>query len=90
VVLGGTSEIALAIVHELQDRDPREVALVGRDHDALARVAEDLRGAGCPRVLVFDLDARDLGPRPGSTPSHRVSATRCTSRASGSWWCAPA
>jgi decaprenylphospho-beta-D-erythro-pentofuranosid-2-ulose 2-reductase len=60
VVLGGTSEIALAIVHELQDRDPREVALVGRDRDALARVAEDLRGAGCPRVLVFELDARDL------------------------------
>jgi decaprenylphospho-beta-D-erythro-pentofuranosid-2-ulose 2-reductase len=60
VVLGGTSEIALAIVHELNNRDPREVALVGRDPDALARVAEDLSGAGCPRVLVFDLDARDL------------------------------
>lgn len=60
VVLGGTSEIALAIVHELQSRSPREVALVGRDPDALARVAEDLTGAGCPLALTFELDARDL------------------------------
>ncbi len=60
VVLGGTSEIALAIVRELHSRDPREVALVGRDPGALARVAEDLTGAGCPRALTFELDARDL------------------------------
>jgi decaprenylphospho-beta-D-erythro-pentofuranosid-2-ulose 2-reductase len=60
VVLGGTSEIALAIVRELQGRAPREVALVGRDPDALARVAEDLTGAGCERALTFELDAQDL------------------------------
>ena len=60
VVLGGTSEIALAIVRELQGRAPREVALLGRDPDALARAAEDLTGAGCPRALTFELDARDL------------------------------
>ncbi len=60
VVLGGTSEIALAIVGELQGRAPREVALVGRDHDALARAAEDLTAAGCPRVLTFELDALDV------------------------------
>jgi decaprenylphospho-beta-D-erythro-pentofuranosid-2-ulose 2-reductase len=60
VVLGGTSEIALAIVRELHSRDPREVALLGRDLDALGRVAEGLLNAGCPRALTFELDARDL------------------------------
>jgi decaprenylphospho-beta-D-erythro-pentofuranosid-2-ulose 2-reductase len=60
LVLGGTSEIALAIVRELQERAPREVALVGRDPDALARVAEDLTGAGCERALTFELDALNL------------------------------
>ena len=59
-VLGGTSEIALAIVRELQRRSPREVALVGRDPAALARAAEELAAAGCSRVLSFTLDARDL------------------------------
>jgi decaprenylphospho-beta-D-erythro-pentofuranosid-2-ulose 2-reductase len=60
VVLGGTAEIAVAIVRELQGRAPREVALVGRDPDALARKAEDLTGAGCTTVLTFELDAIDL------------------------------
>jgi decaprenylphospho-beta-D-erythro-pentofuranosid-2-ulose 2-reductase len=57
IVLGGTSEIALAIVRELQTRAPREVALVGRDRGALARVIEDLRAAGCPRAIALELDA---------------------------------
>ena len=56
-MLGGTSEIALAIVRELQTRAPREVALVGRDPGALARVVEDLRAAGCPRAIALELDA---------------------------------
>jgi decaprenylphospho-beta-D-erythro-pentofuranosid-2-ulose 2-reductase len=60
VVLGGTSDIAAAIVRELQGRAPREVALLGRDPDALARAAEDLTGAGCPTVLTFEFDALDL------------------------------
>jgi len=60
VVLGGTSEIALAIVRELQGRAPREVALVGRDLEALRRAAEDLAGAGGPPTPIFELDARDL------------------------------
>ncbi|MFI5008709.1 MAG: SDR family NAD(P)-dependent oxidoreductase [Solirubrobacterales bacterium] len=59
-VLGGTSEIALAIVRELQRRSPREVALVGRDSSALVRATEELTAAGCPRVLSFTLDARDI------------------------------
>jgi len=59
LVLGGTSEIALAIVRELQRRAPREVALVGRDAGALALAAEDLRAAGCPRTIQLELDARE-------------------------------
>jgi decaprenylphospho-beta-D-erythro-pentofuranosid-2-ulose 2-reductase len=61
VVLGGTSEIALATVSELQRRLPREVVLVGRDGEALARAASALQAAGCPRVATVELDALDLG-----------------------------
>lgn len=59
IVLGGTSEIALAVVRDLQDRAPREVALVGRDRDALRSAAEDLRMVGCSHVSTFELDALD-------------------------------
>jgi decaprenylphospho-beta-D-erythro-pentofuranosid-2-ulose 2-reductase len=57
VVLGGTSAIALATVGELQGRAPREVALVGRDPEGLARAAEELRAAGSPKVVTVELDA---------------------------------
>ena len=60
LVLGGTSEIALAIVHELQSRIPRDVALVGRDATALSAAAGELGGAGCSEVSTFELDALDL------------------------------
>ncbi len=59
IVLGGASEIALAIIHELQGQAPRDVALVGRDPDALTSAADDLRVAGCPRVSTLALDALD-------------------------------
>lgn len=59
LVIGGTSEIALEIVRELQRRAPREVALVGRDADALHRAAGELRTAGCPRTIALELDARE-------------------------------
>jgi decaprenylphospho-beta-D-erythro-pentofuranosid-2-ulose 2-reductase len=59
IVFGGSSEIALAIVRELQSRAPREVALLGRDPGALARSADQLRAAGCERVLTLGLDALD-------------------------------
>jgi decaprenylphospho-beta-D-erythro-pentofuranosid-2-ulose 2-reductase len=60
LVLGGSSEIALAIVGELQSRSPREVALVGRDRAALGAAAAKLSAAGCPRVITVELDALDL------------------------------
>jgi decaprenylphospho-beta-D-erythro-pentofuranosid-2-ulose 2-reductase len=59
VLLGGTSEIGLAIVRELQSRGPREVALMGRDQAGLERAAEELGAAGVERVLVLALDAND-------------------------------
>lgn len=59
LVLGGTSEIGLAILDGLQARAPREVALVGRDRDGLAGAAERLRGAGSAAVSTFELDALD-------------------------------
>ena len=57
VVLGGTSEIALAIVRQLQRGAPREVALLGRDRAALSSCAQELRTMGCPRVVELELDA---------------------------------
>jgi decaprenylphospho-beta-D-erythro-pentofuranosid-2-ulose 2-reductase len=57
VVLGGTYEIALAIVRQLQRGAPREVALLGRDRAALSSCAQELRAAGCPRVVELELDA---------------------------------
>ena len=57
IVLGGTSEIALAIVRELQRVAPREVALVGRDGDGLERRAQELRAGGVQRVLTLEADA---------------------------------
>jgi decaprenylphospho-beta-D-erythro-pentofuranosid-2-ulose 2-reductase len=60
VVLGGTSEIALECVRELQRRAPREVALVGRDLAALRSAAEGLREVGVTRVIEVELDALEL------------------------------
>jgi decaprenylphospho-beta-D-erythro-pentofuranosid-2-ulose 2-reductase len=57
VVLGGTSEIALAIVRELQSRAPREVVLIGRDPHRLEQAAAELRAAGCASVSALELDA---------------------------------
>jgi decaprenylphospho-beta-D-erythro-pentofuranosid-2-ulose 2-reductase len=60
LVLGGSSEIGLATVCALQERGPREVALVGRNGASLANAAAALGAAGCPRVLTFELDAMEL------------------------------
>jgi decaprenylphospho-beta-D-erythro-pentofuranosid-2-ulose 2-reductase len=57
VVVGGTSEIALAIVRELQGSAPREVVLIGRDPGGLQRAVEGLIAAGCPSVSALELDA---------------------------------
>ena len=60
LVLGGSSDLAVAIVEELQKRAPREVMLLGRDPQRLEQAAGELRSAGCERVLTGMLDALDL------------------------------
>jgi decaprenylphospho-beta-D-erythro-pentofuranosid-2-ulose 2-reductase len=58
VVLGGTSEIALAIVRELATSAPREVALLGRDGARLAQAADEL-APRCEYVSTIEVDADD-------------------------------
>lgn len=60
VVVGGTSEIGLAIARELQRRAPREVMLLGRDAEGLERAAAELRAEGCPAVHSLMLQADEL------------------------------
>jgi decaprenylphospho-beta-D-erythro-pentofuranosid-2-ulose 2-reductase len=57
LVLGGTSEIALAIVRELLRSAPREVVLAGRDGAGLAAAADALAGSGAANVSTVELDA---------------------------------
>lgn len=76
MLLGGSSEIGLAIVRELQARSPREVQLVGRDAAALQDAAASLRAAGAPRVLTSVLDATALD-------QHRQAIERAVSELGG-------
>jgi decaprenylphospho-beta-D-erythro-pentofuranosid-2-ulose 2-reductase len=63
LVLGGTSEIATAIVRELAARGgAAEVVLAGRDEAGLQRTARQLQDAGCASVQTVALHA-------GSTPA---------------------
>jgi decaprenylphospho-beta-D-erythro-pentofuranosid-2-ulose 2-reductase len=69
LVLGGTSEIATAIVRELARDGPCEVALAGRSEERLNETAEQLRSAGCARVETLALQARE-------PESHRAALGR--------------
>jgi len=69
LVLGGTSEIATAIVRELASSEPCEVVLAGRDAEALEAAAQRLRESGCGRVETLAMDARD-------TAGHRAVLAR--------------
>jgi len=57
LVLGGTSEIATAIVRELASAGPCEVVLAGRDAEGLEANARRLSDSGCSRVETIALDA---------------------------------
>jgi decaprenylphospho-beta-D-erythro-pentofuranosid-2-ulose 2-reductase len=57
IVLGGTSEIALAIVRSLAEHEPVSVALLGRDADGMAKAAEQLTSAGAAEAVCVELDA---------------------------------
>jgi decaprenylphospho-beta-D-erythro-pentofuranosid-2-ulose 2-reductase len=57
ILLGGTSEIALAIVGAIAEHEPVSVALLGRDADRLAKAAEQLRMAGTAGAICIEIDA---------------------------------
>jgi decaprenylphospho-beta-D-erythro-pentofuranosid-2-ulose 2-reductase len=81
LVLGGTSEIAAAIVRELAAPRPCEAVLVGRDPEGLRRVAQGLMREGCKRVETVPLQARQPFPgSPGGSPEpsdgHREAIAR--------------
>ncbi len=59
LVLGGTSEIALAVATRLVTDRVRTVALAGRDEQALERAADQLRAVGASSVTVHHFDASD-------------------------------
>jgi decaprenylphospho-beta-D-erythro-pentofuranosid-2-ulose 2-reductase len=63
LVLGGSSEIGVAIAAALAAAAPSVVVLAGRDPGALRLSAVGLRAAGALRVETIDFDATD-------TPSH--------------------
>lgn len=61
LLLGGSSEIGLAIVREMALGGPVEALLAGRDEATLAQAAAGLRTAGCSAVSTLDsLDANDI------------------------------
>ena len=57
LVLGGTSDIAVATLVAMIERRLRTVVLAGRHPDALAEVAERLRSLGATTVEVESFDA---------------------------------
>ncbi len=60
LLLGGTSEIGLAIVRRLGSQGPVRPVLLGRDPEALGVALAELAGAGCSGGEVGRLDADDL------------------------------
>jgi decaprenylphospho-beta-D-erythro-pentofuranosid-2-ulose 2-reductase len=60
LVLGGTSEIALATVRKLAQRRAHTVVLAGRDTARLSSAAADLQRAGASSVDVVGFDATDF------------------------------
>jgi decaprenylphospho-beta-D-erythro-pentofuranosid-2-ulose 2-reductase len=59
LVLGGTSEIALATVRALAARRARTVILAGRDRQRLEDAAAEIRAAGAETVETAQYDAAD-------------------------------
>lgn len=60
LVLGGTSEIALATVRKLLAQRLQKVVLAGRDREALTAAGKDLEAAGAKTVDVVEFDALDF------------------------------
>ncbi len=61
LLIGGTSEIGLAIVRRLADRGPVRPVLLGRDAEGMRRALTSLEAAaGCRDGVVIQLDAGEL------------------------------
>lgn len=60
LLLGGTSDIALAIARSYANRGPLRVVLAARPSERRTAAAAELTGLGC-EVSEVDLDARDHG-----------------------------
>ncbi|MEO6822045.1 MAG: decaprenylphospho-beta-D-erythro-pentofuranosid-2-ulose 2-reductase [Candidatus Nanopelagicales bacterium] len=65
-VLGGTSQIALAVTAKLCERRTRTVVLAGRDPAGLSAAEAAARGAGATDVRVVSLDALDPSSHQGT------------------------
>jgi decaprenylphospho-beta-D-erythro-pentofuranosid-2-ulose 2-reductase len=64
VVVGGTSDIARAVLRALVARRLRRIVLVGRDEIGLAIVAKELQALGALAVDTVTLDVTDLSRIP--------------------------
>jgi decaprenylphospho-beta-D-erythro-pentofuranosid-2-ulose 2-reductase len=60
VLIGGSSDIGLAIVARLRREGPVTALLLGRDPDRMAVAADGLRAAGIEPVQSATVDAEDL------------------------------
>jgi decaprenylphospho-beta-D-erythro-pentofuranosid-2-ulose 2-reductase len=65
LVLGGGSDLGLAIARELVSRRARTVVLAGRDPQRFATGAGELRAAGADRVETMAFDATDFASHGG-------------------------
>lgn len=61
LVLGGSSDIGVAIAKKLAGGRRATVVLAGRDQTSLEKAADGVRAAGAGRVEVCGFDARDSG-----------------------------
>ncbi len=61
LLIGGTSEIGLSILHRLAADGPIQPFLIGRRRTALEQALADLGGGGIQDGEVLEVDADDLG-----------------------------
>jgi decaprenylphospho-beta-D-erythro-pentofuranosid-2-ulose 2-reductase len=64
LLIGGTSQIGLAIVRRLASERPVTPYLVGRDEAGLQRALDELRAGGCSGGGTLELDAAELDRHP--------------------------
>lgn len=76
LLVGGSSEIGLAIVRRLAAERPVWPYLLGRDRERMAEGFATLRRAGCPEGELDLVDAEDLD-------SHRPAVAKAFERARG-------